>query len=445
MSLEDRFRLAFDDAIAEVRTRLAAEFAATLTDARTEAERDKAAALAALEDAKTAELAAAEAAKTEALAAADAAKADALAAADAAKDAALADAKSSLEAHLLSAFQSEKETLASSHQTLLSQMREAAEGDAAKLREESAAEVARLRAELERVTAEAEATATRLRDEAAAAATKQREESEAAAAQLREAGDAEIAALRNDLEMAQAEALREREELQAAVTQARDQAAADVAQARQEGEAALATFRQEHEASFVAARADAQEAAAAHSQALEAQLTGAVRLLESVRALDGASSLSEVLDVLAYSAAKEAGRAAMLVVKGDRLIGWRTSGFGDVDQDPRSIESSTADMGALAAAVNTGRPAVVGSGSVLAAPSFSQLPADRPGLAVPLLVASRTVAVLYTDTGTAGSLSSAWTSPVEVLVRHAGRCLEGMAVSRGAHAKAAGARVGTPA
>ncbi len=437
MSLEDRFRLAFDDAIAEVRTRLAAEFAATLTDARTEAERDKAAALAALEDAKTAELAAAEAARTEALAAADAAKADALAAADAAKDAALADAKSSLEAHLLSAFQSEKETLASSHQTLLSQMREAAEGDAAKLREESAAEVARLRAELERVTAEAEATATRLRDEAAAAATKQREESEAAAAQLREAGDAEIAALRNDLEMAQAEALREREELQAAVTQARDQAAADVAQARQEGEAALAAF--------VAARADAQEAAAAHSQALEAQLTGAVRLLESVRALDGASSLSEVLDVLAYSAAKEAGRAAMLVVKGDRLIGWRTSGFGDVDQDPRSIESSTADMGALAAAVNTGRPAVVGSGSVLAAPSFSQLPADRPGLAVPLLVASRTVAVLYTDTGTAGSLSSAWTSPVEVLVRHAGRCLEGMAVSRGAHAKAAGARVGTPA
>ncbi|MEP7117441.1 MAG: hypothetical protein ABI880_07660, partial [Acidobacteriota bacterium] len=85
------------------------------------------------------------------------------------------------------------------------------------------------------------------------------------------------------------------------------------------------------------------------------------------------------------------------------------------------------------------------SGSVLAAPPFSQLPPDRPGLAVPLLVGGRPVAVLYADPGASAPLSPGWTSPVEVLVRHAGRCLEAIAVQRGAHAKVAAARVGTPA
>ncbi len=438
MSLEDRFRHAFDSALAEVRTRLASELTSTLTDVRAEWDREKAAALAAVEESKAAELAAAAVAKSEALAAADAAKAEALAAADAgraealaaaeeAKLAAVADAKGSLESELLSTFQSEKDALATSHQTLLAELREAADGEAA-----------RLRADAEAAKAEAEATATRLRDEAAA----------------------EVAALRNDLEQAQAEALREREDLHAALAQAREQAAAEVAQARHEADAALAALRdehglaltaaggalrEEHEAALEAARTEAMEVAATHSRVVEAHVAGAIRLLESVRALDGASSLPEVLDALAYSAAKEAGRSAMLVVKGDRLVGWRTSGFGDLDQEPRSIEASAADLGALAAAVNTGRPAVVGSGSALAAPAFSQLPADRPGLAVPLLVAGRPVAVLYADTGEAGTISAGWTSPVEVLVRHAGRCLEAMAVARGAQAKAAGARVGTPA
>jgi hypothetical protein len=108
MSLEDRFRQAFDDAIAEVRTRLESQFTSTLSDVRAEADRDKADALAALEDAKRTELAAADEARTAALAAAEEAKAAALAAADEAQAAALADAKGSIESELLSAFQSEK-------------------------------------------------------------------------------------------------------------------------------------------------------------------------------------------------------------------------------------------------------------------------------------------------------------------------------------------------
>jgi hypothetical protein len=393
MSLEDRFRQAFDDAIAEVRSRLESQFTSTLTDVRAEAEREKAEALAALEDAKRTELAAADEARAAALAAAEEAKAaalgaaeearaSALAAAEEAQAAALEAAKGSLEAELQTAFQSEKASITSNHDTVIAQLREAVESDRNRLLDEAATEAAR----------------------------------------LREAADTAAMAAKEELEHATTEAARQRDELEAALTQAKDAAAADVEKAR----------------------AEAQAATAAHSQALDAQLTGAIRLLESVRALDGAASLTEVLDALTFAAAKEAGRSAMLVVKGDRLIGWRTTGFGIVDDEPRAIESSTSDVDALAAAVNTGRPAVVGSGSVLAAPSFSDLPPDRAGLAVPLLVAGRPVAVLYADPGAAAPLSPGWTSPVEVLVRHAGRCLEAIAVSRG-HAKAAAARVGSPA
>lgn len=339
MSLEDRFRQTFDDAIAEVRTRLESQFTSTLTDVRAEADRDKAAAL--------------------------------------------TYAKGSLESELLTAFQSEKDALTSNHDTVIAQLREALETDRNRLQDEAAAE------------------AVRLRDEADTAAS----------------------AAKADLDHAVADAACQREELEAALTQVRFAAATEVEKARTE----------------------AQDAAAAHSQALDAQLTGASRLLESVRAIDGAASLTEVLDALTFAAAKEAGRSAMLVMKGDRLVGWRTAGFGRLDDEPHSIESSTADVDALAVAVNTGRPAIVGSGSVLAAPAFSQLPPDRPGLAVPLLVAGRPVAVLYAEHGAAAPLSPGWTSPVEVLVRHAGRCLEAMAVSRGAHARAAAARVGSPA
>ncbi len=420
MSLEDRFRQALDDAIAEVRTRLESQFTATLTDVRAEADRDKAEALAALEAAKAAELLAVDEAKVVALADLEAAKvaelAAAVAAADEAKTAALADVRGSLESELMQAFQSEKDMLVSSHATLLSQLREAADGDLTQLRDTAAADVERLRGE-------AEASATLLREEA----------------------DAALASAHTQLQQAQAEVARLREEFEAARTQSTHDATVEVEKAKADVEAELVRVRGDHETALSTVRAEAQDAAAAFSQAIEAQLTGAIRLLEAVRALDGATSLTEVLDALTCSAAKEAGRAAILVLKGDRLLGWRTTGFGMLDSEPRSIESSTADGSALAAAVNTGRPALVGSGSVLAAPAFSQLPADRAGLAVPLLVAGRPVAVLYADTGTATPASSAWTSPVEVLVRHAGRCLGAMAVSRGAHARAAATRVGTPA
>ena len=66
------------------------------------------------------------------------------------------------------------------------------------------------------------------------------------------------------------------------------------------------------EAEARAAEAMKASVAAARAREREAELASASRLLDSVRGLDGAASLSEVLDALALAAAKEAARAAVV-------------------------------------------------------------------------------------------------------------------------------------
>ena len=421
MSLDERFRTALTEVMTDVRSRLEAEFAATVADVQATAEREKA---------------------------------DALAAAEQATAAAVEDARNRLQVEMQEAFETEKSALASTHEQQIAQAADAARLEATRVGETAAAEAERLRAEAEQAAAhartEAEATVEAIRQELRA--------SQDAALRLREEHDGEVARLRADYDALIAsvrdEATQLRDEV-ARLTQQRDEALSSSGDARAEVEAVTMRLRGEFEsltlqaqqmaeAALASARSEAQTAAALHGQALDAHQMGTVRLLDGIRALDAASSLTEVLDALTQSAAREAGRAAVLVVKGERLVGWRTAGFGSYDHDARVLEGSTGDTGALAAAVNTGRPAMVGAGSVLTAPAFSESPADRPGLAVPLLVAGRTVAVVYADPGV-DAAPVGWTSPVEVLVRHAARCLEGLAVHRAAAAARPAARVGAPA
>lgn len=412
MSLDERFRTALAEAMTDVRSRLEAEFAATIADVQATAEREKA---------------------------------EALAAAEQATAAAVDDARNRLQAEMQQAFDAEKTALASTHEQQLAQATDTARLEATRLADTAAADAERLRAEAEQMAAhartEAEATVEAIRNElreAQATALRLREEHDGEVARLRADYDALIASVRDEV----ARLTQQRDDALATSGDARAEVEAITARLRGEFEALTLQAQQAAEAALASARSDAQTAAALHSQAIDAHQTGTVRLLDGIRALDGGTSLTEVLDALTHSAAKEAGRAAMLVVKGERLVGWRTVGFGAYDADARVLESTTADTGALAAAVNTGRPAMVGAGSVLTAPAFSEAPADRPGLAVPLLVAGRPVAVVYADPG-ALAAPIGWTSPVEVLVRHAARCLEGLAVHRAAARPAA--RVGAPA
>ena len=184
------------------------------------------------------------------------------------------------------------------------------------------------------------------------------------------------------------------------------------------------------------AAADLESAvAAARVKEREIEMAGVSRLLESVRGLDGATSLSEVLDALALAAGREAARAAVVVLRNDRIQGWRMSGFGPRDSQPKSIDLALAESGVIGLAVGAARAVTTrdiqspGTG-----PGFEALPEDRMGLAVPVIVSGRVVAVVYADAvrgdGHERLVPSSWPELIEVLARHAGRCLEALATQK---------------
>lgn len=175
--------------------------------------------------------------------------------------------------------------------------------------------------------------------------------------------------------------------------------------------------------------------AAARVKEREIEMAGVTRLLESVRGLDGASSLSEVLDALALAAAREAARAAVVVLRSDRIQGWRMSGFGPRDAQPKSIDLALNESGVIGLAIGAARTVTTrDSQGAGVGPGFETLPQDRMGLAVPVIVGGRVVAVVYADAvaidGNARLVPSSWPELIEVLARHAGRCLEALTTQK---------------
>ncbi|MFA5907909.1 MAG: hypothetical protein WC815_03940 [Vicinamibacterales bacterium] len=177
--------------------------------------------------------------------------------------------------------------------------------------------------------------------------------------------------------------------------------------------------------------------ASARAKERDVEMAGVTRLLESIRGLDGASSLSEVLDALALAAAREAARAAVVVLRADRILGWKMAGFGPRDAQPKSIDLALTESGVIGMAVGAARVVTTRDGqSAAAGPGFEKLPADRMGLAVPVIVGGRVVAVVYADgvtmDGHERPVPSGWPEVIEVLARHAGRCLEALTTQRAA-------------
>ncbi|MDP2319164.1 MAG: hypothetical protein Q8O42_07505 [Acidobacteriota bacterium] len=195
-----------------------------------------------------------------------------------------------------------------------------------------------------------------------------------------------------------------------------------------------------------AADALKEAVAAARARERDSEMAGVTRLLESIRGLDGASSLSEVLDALALASAREAARAAVVVLRGERIHGWKMSGFGARDMQPKSIDLALAESGVIGMAIGAARAVTTrDTQSAAAGPGFEVLPADRMGLAVPVIVGGRVVAVIYADgvtlDGHERAVPSGWPEVIEVLARHAGRCLEALTQ----RAAASPPRVQTPA
>ena len=169
------------------------------------------------------------------------------------------------------------------------------------------------------------------------------------------------------------------------------------------------------------------EARAAERQALLAVVE---RLLDSVRAIGEAQSLSDVLAALVAGAAGEVPRAALLIVNGDDLQGFRVSGF---DEAAASARVPLSGRGALQDAIAS---AAAISVPAAAAPEFAAMPPDRAGLAVPIIVGNRPVAVLYADDVCDGepSAPASWPEALQILCRHASTALGHITAIRTAQA-----------
>jgi hypothetical protein len=178
---------------------------------------------------------------------------------------------------------------------------------------------------------------------------------------------------------------------------------------------------------------------AARVRERELEMAAISRLLESIRGLDGASSLSEVLDALGQASAREASRTAVLVVRSERLLGWKLSGFGTRDAQPKLIDLALSEAGVIGVAVTSARAATTRDSAAAApGPGFATLPDDRMGLGVPVIVGGRVVAVVYadgvTEEGNEKLVPSGWPEVIEILTRHAARCLESLTSQKSASA-----------
>lgn len=154
------------------------------------------------------------------------------------------------------------------------------------------------------------------------------------------------------------------------------------------------------------------------------------RLPDAVRALDEAETFGEVLETLAVRAGREAGRAAVFLVKGDRLRDWRTVGFDFPSETPR-LEICVDESGPMAEAVRSGEG--VSPRAQNSVPEFARTDEAREPAAWPVAVGGSVVAVLYADGPVADkSEEPYWPAFLDVLARHAGRVLEGITVRQAA-------------
>jgi hypothetical protein len=164
-----------------------------------------------------------------------------------------------------------------------------------------------------------------------------------------------------------------------------------------------------------------------------AELAQIARLLDSVRRLDAARSLTDALDLLVDVAAKEAPRVAVFMARGARVAGWRGAGL-PAGTDVKRMDLSLSDGGLVSRAMRTALAVTTSEAPdpALMTTPFGVLPTDAAGMAIALRVGGEPVAVLYADDVAEHrrEVPSAWPEAVELLARYAARRLEVLTVSR---------------
>jgi hypothetical protein len=248
--------------------------------------------------------------------------------------------------------------------------------------------------------------------------------------------------------------------LDAAITRAREEAVAELA-ARHEAELAARDAAQAERDAAQAERdaaqaerdtaqaereaAQAERHAALERQAHERQtleretmLATMERLVTAFRRLDEGQSLSQLLDVLATESARETPRCAVFVVRGRNLQGWSFSGFDAAPRDARGITFALDVIPDFERVIDQGARAEVHhtafSGDDSGPLNFITLRHDDVGVAVPVIVGGQVAALVYADDGADldRPAPSSWPEAIELLARHAARCLEAQTAIRAA-------------
>lgn len=257
-------------------------------------------------------------------------------------------------------------------------------------------------ADEERMAAEAEATSTFAAEIAAVRAEAERRvetESAKARTEAEEVLAVELSTLRAELQRAREHA----ESLRADAERAGERVEATAAE--------LASLQDR--ASAAEQSADAMRDSEAAARVAERQVVMAEldRLAAAVRRIGQGASLSDVLTALADTVATETSRTAVLVAAGEGFQPLRVHGFDDVK--PRAV--SRAEVANL----ERGLP-------------FAPLPPERVGLAVPVEIGGRTVAIVYADAASDSDIPvpSVWPEAIEILARHAALRLETLTALR---------------
>jgi hypothetical protein len=147
------------------------------------------------------------------------------------------------------------------------------------------------------------------------------------------------------------------------------------------------------------------------------QESGNTRVLDAIRALDDAGSLSAVLDTLVARASAESSRARLFLVRANGLRAWR---------DNECLDERANDTSTVAEAMRA-KCGVTRVGSTTAVAELH---------AFPLALSGDIVAVLCAEGGDVATL--------EILARHAARVLESITAFKTARALAAAPTVAAP-
>ncbi len=173
----------------------------------------------------------------------------------------------------------------------------------------------------------------------------------------------------------------------------------------------------------LAAEARAERVAAEHAPS-----TG--RLMAGIRTMSGGRSLSDVLDTLVSCAGREAARAGVVLVRGDRFRGWSLVGFDPSFERGDALDIAGHDAGVIAEAVRRAAVASSEPDGREGAPAFALLPAGRSSVAVPLSIGGQVVAVLYADAGLESGTVNA--ESLEILACFASQRLEALTAIKAA-------------